>query len=207
VTDWESVRHQVAIAGRVQDAQTGQPMAGAQIGITAAPTEFTDWLAIRAMQYGDSWATLTERPDRTRAAVDGHFHFLDLPDGQYTLVAAMPGSGSRFSVAQAVVSVSRDAQGHINMVAAALALPPTTLKGQIIGQSAAPVAMAEVRVKGSGEWTFSDGQGQYLLSGLEVGKRTVLVSAQGYQAASQVIDLGQAGTVQTVNFTLVPSTS
>jgi hypothetical protein len=92
------------------------------------------------------------------------------------------------------------------MAAADMALAPTTLKGRITDQESNPVAMAEVRVKGSGERAFSDGQGQYLLTGLEVGQRTVLVSAPGYQPASQTALLNAAGTVQTLDITLVPST-
>ena len=44
--------------------------------------------------------------------------------------------------------------------------------------------------------------GQYLLAGLETGARTVLVSAQGYQPASQTVSLSQAGVEQTLDFTL-----
>ncbi|MGD9101251.1 MAG: carboxypeptidase regulatory-like domain-containing protein [Anaerolineae bacterium] len=202
---WETVRHQVAIAGRVSDAQTGKTIARARVEITAAPAEFTAWLAIRAKQHQEHWETMDERPDRTRTALDGHFHFLDLPDGSYTLTVSLPGSGSRYGTAQVVATVSRDAEENIVMAAADTTLPPTTVKGQITEQDSDPVilvAMAEVRVKGSGERTFSDGQGQYLLAGLETGARTVLVSAQGYQPASQAVSLNQAGVEQTLNFAL-----
>ncbi len=205
MVSWEVARHQVAIAGRVTNAQTGQAIGGAQVRITAAPLEFTDWLALQAKQYGDAWAAMSERPDRTRTAPDGHFHFMDLPDGSYTLTAALPGVGTRYSTAQVAVAISRDAQGHINLVSTSLALPPTTLKGVVTGTGAAPVAMAEVRVKGSGERAFTDSQGRYLLAGLEVGNRTVLISAQGYQPASQAVTLSAAGVEQSLNFSLVPS--
>lgn len=204
---WEEVRHQVAIAGRVTDAQTGRTIGSAQVRITAAPAEFTHWLATRAKQFGARWATMAERPDQARTAADGHFHFLDLPDGQYTLVGSLPGSGSRYDSVQVQVTVSWDA-GTITMAAGDLVLPPTTLNGQITDQATNdPVAMAEVRVKGSVERAFSNGQGRYLLAGLEVGERTVLFSAQGYQPASQTALLSQAGTVRTLDFALVPLTS
>jgi Carboxypeptidase regulatory-like domain len=206
VVTWEIVRHRVAIAGRVTDAQTGRTIGGAQVRITTAPAAFTDGLALRAIQYGAGWTAMAERPDRTRTAPDGHFHFLDLPDGQYTLTASLPGFGSQYGTAEKQAIVSRDAQGNITMAAADMALAPTTLKGRITDQEGNPVAMAEVRVKGSGERTLSDGQGQYLLTALEVGQRTVLVSAQGYQPASQTALLSPAGTVQTLDMTLVPST-
>ena len=204
MVNWEVARHQVAIAGRVTNAQTGQAICGAQVKITAAPLEFTDWLALQAMQYGARWASMAERPDRTQTALDGHFHFMDLPNGSYTLTATLPGSGTRCGTAQVAVVISRDAQGHINLVSTSLALAPTTLKGLVTGQGAAPLAMAEVRVKGSGERAFTDGQGRYRLAGLEVGNRTVSVSAQGYQPATKTVSLGQPGTEQALNFGLTP---
>lgn len=205
MVNWEIARHQVAIAGRVTDAQTGQTIGGAQVKITAAPSKFTDWLALQELQYGDRWASMPERPDQIRTAPDGHFHFMDLPNGSYTLMVKLPGVGTRYGVAQATVMVSRDAQGHINLVSTSLALPPTTLKGVVTGPGAAPVAMAEVRVKGSGERAFTDGQGRYALAGLEVGNRTVSVSAQGYQPASQPVALSPAGVERPLDFDLVPS--
>lgn len=178
----EQVRHQVAIVGRVTDAQTGGSIAGALVTITNAPS-----------------------PQKTLTAADGHFHFLDLPDGQYTLTTTLPGAGSCYGTAQVTVVVARDAQGNIKMASADMALPSTTVKGQITGQSNAPVVMAQVRVKGSGEQTFSDAHGRYLLNALETGSRTVLVTAQGYQSASQTVQITQPGSVQTLNFALVPS--
>ena len=204
---FETVRHQVAIAGQVTDARTGRAIGGACVQITIAPQAFRDFLALRALPYGERWETLVERPDRTRTAADGHFHFLDLPDGAYTCTATLPGAGSRYGTVQAGATVLRDAAGNLPMATVNLALPPTSLKGQIADQDTAdPVFMAEVRVQGSGEHAFSNAQGDYLLTGLETGVRTVQVAAQGYQAASQAVTLGQAGTEQTVHFSLVSST-
>jgi Carboxypeptidase regulatory-like domain len=188
VVTWEEVRHQVAIAGRVTDARMGRAIGGALVMITTAPPAFSG------------------RDDRTRTAADGHFHFLDLPDGQYALTASLPGSGRRYGTASAQATVSRDSQGKITMATATIGLPSTTLTGRVTGQNAAPVAMAEVRVQGSGERAFSDGQGDYRLAGLETGNRTVQVSAQGYQVLSRTVLLSQAGTVQTLNLSLVPAT-
>jgi len=202
----EEVRHQVAIAGRVTDAQTGKPIAGAQVSITTAPAAFKGRLASTAVQYGARWDIMVERPDRSRTAADGHFRFLDLPNGQYTVTASLQRAGSRYGTARVRVRVARSAQGNVTMAMANLALPPTTLKGQITDQAADPVVMAEVRVQGSRNRAFSDGQGQYLLTGLEAGEHTVLVVAQGYTPATQTVRLNQAGAVRTVNFTLVPTT-
>ena len=208
MAQWEEVRHQVAIAGRVTDAQTSQAIGRARVSITDGPLAFNDWLANHARQYGDRWETMMWRPDRIQTAADGHFHFMDLPDGQYTLTGSLPGYGTRYGTTQQVATVSRDVHGNITMSVADMTLPPTTLKGRITRQDNDPVVMAEVRVKGSGERVFSDGEGRYLLAGLEASderERTLLVTAQGYQQASQNVLLDQAGAEKTVDFVLVPS--
>ena len=142
----EPTRHQVAIAGSVTDTQTGAAIGRARVEITAAPAAFTDWLAIRAKQYEEHWETMDERPDRTRTAADGHFHFLDLPDGDYTLTASLPGSGSRYGTTQGQATVSRDDpddKDKITMATVDIGLQSTTLKGQITDQATGdPVVMA-----------------------------------------------------------------
>lgn len=211
MSDWEIVRHQVAIAGRVTDLQTGQPIGGAQVEITDAPAEFKTWLAMRAIQYGDRWAALAERPDRTRTAADSHYHFLDLLAGQYTLVASLPGAGTRYGQSDEVkVTVSQDKDGKYTLDPAELELPPTTVQGRVTDQKRSPVAMAQVRVVGSGERTYSDTandtKGHYRLTGLEAGDRTVVASAQGYwELPPQPVQVKEAE-ANLLNLTLTPTT-
>jgi hypothetical protein len=206
LAQWEEIRHQVAISGRVTDAQTGRAIGSAQVRIIAAPLVFMEWLANRAKQYGDKWKIMMERPDRIRTAADGHFHFMDLPDGQYTLTASLPGSGTRYGTAQNVITVTRDAEGNITMAVADMDLPSTMLNGRITIQNTTdPVVMAEVLIQGIGERTFSDGEGQYLLAGLEIGQRTVVISAQGYQQISHTVQFSQAGEELTSDFIMEPA--
>ncbi len=56
----EAIHRQVSIAGNVRAADSGQPLEGALV-------------------------KLVDRPEEARTAWDGHFHFMDLPAGQYTL--------------------------------------------------------------------------------------------------------------------------
>jgi hypothetical protein len=152
------------------------------------------------------WGGLPKRADQTQTAGDGLFYFLDLPAGDYTLIASQPGSGTRYGAAQTTAAVTHT-NGDINMTTVDLAMPPTTLKGQITGPSlddgsVGPVLMAQVQVQGSGESTFSDSEGQYLLAGLETGQRTVRVSAQGYQRVERTIEFAQAGSERVVNIAL-----
>ncbi len=104
---WDVVSHHVAIAGRVSDRQTGKPVPGARVTITG-PADFTARLALQAQQHGDRWERMAERPDRTRAAADGHFHFIDLPAGSYALTAALPAAGSRYGEVAIEVAVTAD---------------------------------------------------------------------------------------------------
>jgi hypothetical protein len=162
-------------------------------------------LALQATAYGQRWHSLQDRPDRKHTPADGHFHFLDLPNGTYTLTATLPGSGSRYGSAQITPAVSRDSLGNLIMTTADIQLPPTTLSGQITDQSSNdPVFMAQVRIAGSNESTYSDDQGDYRLTGLETGSREVHVAAQGYQYVSQTVNLTTAGTVVTLNIALTP---
>lgn len=200
---WETIRHQVAIAGSVIDAQTEKAIDKAQIEITDGPSEFLDFVAARSKQYGTQWESMVERLDRTRTAPDGHFHFVDLPDGDYTLTASLPGSGSRYGTAENSATVTRDAEGNITRAHVEIPLPPTALKGRVRDQGTNdPIVMAEVRLKGSGERTFTNNEGRYLLVGLETGKRTALVSAQGYQPTSKNRLLNQSGQIKNLNFKL-----
>ncbi len=210
VQQWERISHEVAIAGQITDAQTGKAVPGARVTISLAPSAFTDWLAIRRKQYGERWDKMAERPDRTVTSADGHFHFLDLPDGQYTLQCTLPAAAKRYGSVQAQVSVTRNAEGKINKATADMSLPPTSIKGQIRGPDAedtmSDVVMGQVRVKGSGEKAFSDSQGRYLLTQIETGKRELVVTASGYQQQTQIVQLNTAGQEVVADFTLVRTT-
>jgi hypothetical protein len=167
------------------------------------PPSFKRKLETAAIQYGKRWEAMTERPDRTQTRENGLFYFLDLPDGKYRLGATLPGAGARCDKADVEVTVSREDKGSRKFDFLNLALPQTVLKGKVTGPNhKTGIAMAEVRLKGSGEHAFSDLQGQYLLSGIEPGKRTVLVFARGYREASQAVTISEAGEPQTLNFTL-----
>jgi hypothetical protein len=201
--EWQVLRRRVAIAGRVVDASTGKPLGDAQVTITAMPPAFSKWLKFAATPYGNRWDKMSERADRTRSRADGWFFFMDLPDGSYRLQASAPDFGRRFGKPEESAKVSRDGQGNIKMAVVKLALQPTMVHGKVTGPGKEPgVPLARVRVKGSGERSFTDSQGKFVVAGIEPGTRTLIVSAQGYRAESQVFTLAGPGESQTVNFTL-----
>ena len=90
----ETVRHQVAIAGRVTDGQTAHWL-GAALSDHGRARRVHD-LAEHACTPVRAGVGEPDRAYQALTAIDGHFHFLDLPDGQYTLTASLPGYGSRY---------------------------------------------------------------------------------------------------------------
>jgi hypothetical protein len=205
VVTWLKVRHQVALWGRVTDADTGKALAAARVSIEdggdKSPAVFRKLLQAGALQYGSVWNAMAERPDRTRTADDGTFYFLDLPEGDYTLSASLANMGARYGTAEAKATVSKQSNGDYIRGFVELNLQATTVRGKVMGpRHKNGVVMAEVRVKGSGERTFSDAQGQYVLAALEPGKRTVLAFAQGYTQSEKTVDLRGPGASETLNF-------
>ena len=174
--------HRASICGYVRDAETNATIAGATVEIVG-------------------------RNAQTRSRDDGFYHFLDVPDGAYTLHAAAPMLGSRYAdvtVANVVVASqadgrpSFDPRGNLN-------LPPTRLSGHVQRSGTlAPIARAEVRLRAAGVRTLSDDLGHYVLSPAQAGEQTVQVSAPGFAAGSQRVAL-TAGQSTTADFVLTPS--
>ena len=176
--EWQTFRHRAAIAGRVLEAGTGRPLAGARVEIASGPEAVS--------------------------AADGFYRFLNLPPGQYMLTASLPRSGSRYGAKAGQVTLADDGQGNAVLETLDLELPATTIKGKVKDPSDQAVKMAEVRVQGSGESAWSDAQGNYVLSGVEAGERNLSVSARGFQKVSEAVTLGQPGAVATRDVTLSP---
>lgn len=202
MSEWQIARHQVALAGHITDSIQGKPLGGVRIAITQMPDALRRKLDLLALQHGSNWTAMSERPDRTVTRADGLFYFLDLPNGEYKLVASLPSAGSRFGIAEGTATVSRDAEGKVKIATLNLVLAPTAVNGTISAAGRKGVMMTEVRLKGSGERTFTDAQGKYALTGIEPGQRAVLVSRQGYRPASQNVTVARPGDSITANFVL-----
>jgi hypothetical protein len=203
MNDWLTVRHRVAIAGRASDASTGKAVSNALVWITAMPEALKQRLTMLSRIYGNGWNTLQTRLDRTKSREDGLFYFFDLPEGSYTITASIPDSGSRYGTVQQPAEVARDDKGEVKVTFIDLALQPTCVTGKITGPNhKTGILLAEVRVKGSGEHTFSDAQGLYTLRAIEPGRRTIEISAQGYKSKPQTVTIASPGIVESVNVSL-----
>lgn len=116
---WESVRHQVAIAGCVRDID-GNPVEGVSIRLTNVPKRFSQWLRGAVWARDARGAQIEERPDRVLSRPDGIFYFLDLPEGEYAIAATAPyrvAEGEKGSDSK-TVDVKWDREGRVNRAVA-----------------------------------------------------------------------------------------
>jgi len=100
----------------------------------------------------------------------------------------------RYGKTQEEVTVSyKDGFGKLIL----FKLQPTGVTGRVIGAAnKAAVLLAEVRVQGSGERAFTDGQGHYTVAGVQPNqraKRRLLVSARGYRTEHLEVMVDEPG--------------
>jgi hypothetical protein len=196
----EHVRGRTGMSGFVRDRATGRPLGGARVEVLAGPPAYRGLLGIRARQHGAAWEGMAIRLDRALTAGDGLFHLPGLPPGEYTLRASLPGAGSRYGAVRPKVVLAAEDPGEV-----ALTLPPTLVRGRVTGRGGEPVALAEVRLRGSAERTLTDRDGGFVLAGVECGARVVEVSARGYAPARRVAKLAQPGWERSLDFPLDPA--
>ncbi|MFP2896530.1 collagen binding domain-containing protein [Corallococcus sp. 4LFB] len=160
--------HRLSIAGLVVDAWTGQRLAHAEVTLAAGGTlQQTAW-----------------------TAPDGAFRFADVPTGLHTLTARLPGAGQRYGTKELSLTVPEASWG--TPVVVELALPTTSVSGRVVLEDPAArelPPLARVRVQGSDEQTFTDVKGDFLLTGLEPGKRTLRVTAPGYRPEPELLEV------------------
>jgi hypothetical protein len=189
--------HQAAIAGKVIDAQTRQPVSGILVTMTSMPDAFVQWIALQALRHGATWAQLADRPDRKRTAEDGCFCFSNVPSGSYTISLTLPGGAHRYGTTSKSFTVTRNAQNAIVPVIATIELPPTGVRGRIMGpiqEVSTPLHLARVRVDRTGEQVHTRADGEFYLTGVELGIRTVHITASGFDTKTTIAQI-TSGTI------------
>jgi hypothetical protein len=117
-SDWEIIRRQVAIGGRVVDANN-QPVGGVQVTLGSIPVKLKRQAKGRVDVRAAGREDLEQRPDRTLSQPDGVYFFLDLPEGTYTVSATEFRTGKH---GQKSASIVLDKQRNLKMAQADLKL-------------------------------------------------------------------------------------
>jgi hypothetical protein len=115
-TEWEPIRHQVAIGGKVTD-ESGLPVARAIVSVDG-PDAFDAKRASAARRAGETWEALVQRIDRTLSRNDGSFFLLDLPNGTYAVKA----THAAYGTAEQKAVVKRQKNGKVEMASTELKL-------------------------------------------------------------------------------------
>jgi hypothetical protein len=110
-SQWEVIRHQVAICGRVVDDHDNA-LANIEISLTSMPEVFSNRISALA-DNAKNQATKNDGPDRAVTRENGSFYFLDLPGGKYTLNALDAKTGS---MGHKEVEVTWDKKGDVNKI-------------------------------------------------------------------------------------------
>lgn len=159
------------IRGKVVNAQSGQPIAGAEI------------------QIYESAQNIGEMFERTESAADGSFHFDGIADGKYTLMAARRGYAPQFYLQHEnfwtgiAVGPGKDSL-HVKFPL----YPSAVIAGQVTDENGDAIREASVKLwkeslengakRSSVEGqTTTDDQGRYRFEHLAGGKYTVSAAA------------------------------
>ncbi|OKH18104.1 collagen binding domain-containing protein [[Limnothrix rosea] IAM M-220] len=196
---------QVAIAGKVLLAETGESLAGARVEMIEMPSKLQRILQLKAMQVGKKWDTLPERIDRQFTRGDGSFFFTDLPLGDYVLQASVPDGGDRYqAVTRAFQVKQQQQQTGINFATATgnFEILPTGLKGQILGNGQA-IAYAKIRAVEDNAETLSDVDGKFRFVGLSASTQPSVfqISRTDHPSQRRSVML-QRGVMTTIDFVL-----
>ncbi|MBW4631802.1 MAG: carboxypeptidase-like regulatory domain-containing protein [Iphinoe sp. HA4291-MV1] len=180
---FEETRHRVAIAGSVTDEVTNQPIAVVVVEVV-------------------------EHNLQTQTREDGFFYFIDLPAGEYTLNVSAPNLGTRYgtaTVANVIVKQVEDGKPPEFDLKAKIKLSPTQLVGKVKRKdNGLAIHNALVQLRGSETQTFTDKEGNYILSGIVASQPNVQVLLNGFEISSQKVTLTAGKKTPVDDFNLVP---
>lgn len=159
-----------------------------------APSTIGGRVTDKGSGLGLAGANVTYSGGSTIADSTGTYTLTGVLSGAHVLQVAAPGYANKSEALYL-------AGGGAATLDFALA-PPATLSGRVTQQGTSdPIAGATLTYIGGSATT--DGNGDYSISGLESGSRTVAVTATGYQSADHTIELPPNGSA-TLNMELTP---
>ena len=190
----ERTRGVGALVGLVTDADTGSPSAGATVTV-----EWTD--------YHLTNRTMAKLPQRRIATVrsDGTYRICGIPDDLVTTAIAIRGADSTgtmtvsFERKLAIASFELPPAGAAPAAAArdtAVIAPRGTaiLTGKVTDASGTPLANARVAVDADNAATTTDNQGNFRLTGLRAGTRSLNVRRIGFASVDMPVNVSASST-------------
>lgn len=163
--------HWVAIAGRVIDEQTKQPIVGAELTLVDGPPDFQSRVVVH--QSDPRWEQRKVRLNHTVSRAGGLFFFTNLPDGgPYQLDVVVPHQAARYGRQRHnqpidVAAKPESAAHPVLYQWVDVALPSTGITGVVLTEMAGeqkPVAQATVTLQDA--QTVTDKEGAFALHGL-----------------------------------------
>jgi uncharacterized delta-60 repeat protein len=126
----------------------------------------------------------------------GYYQLTSVPAGQRTLIASKSGYVSKSKV----VNVGAGQIVKVDFTLAS-ATSTGTVQGTVRDNNAQPIQDATVAVQGTELQTTTDSYGQYQITNVPAGQRTLIASKSGYVSETKVVNVG-AGQIVKVDFTL-----
>jgi len=179
-----STRRRVVLAGRVRDAVTNAPIAGAVVETVGGTA-------------------------RTSSRADGLFWFFGpLADAAtVTLRVSAPHLGTRYGSVERSVPLAATLPATWE-TAGDVALPPTRLAGTVTDPQGKAIVGAQVRLCGDTQGVLTNAQGAYMLMPRVVSQPTVEVSAPQFTSTRTALAAPlRVGEATIVNVTLTPASA
>jgi len=165
------VRAPAILFGRVLDADTDAPLAGANVSLV-----YTDSLA----------QPPAERVRRARSADDGTFAICGLPERIAGTVQAARGA---LTTPEVPIAFTDRLLGGAVLTLNVSGATRAVLQGRVLARSGAPVAGAQVAVEGTSANAVTGADGAFSLSGLPSGTHTTVARKIGYAPATVAVNL------------------
>ncbi|HEX7980996.1 MAG TPA: carboxypeptidase-like regulatory domain-containing protein [Gemmatimonadaceae bacterium] len=175
------------IIGHVVDAETGDPLAGADIALAWQDLHVEKGKRLRTVNVRQSASVVTDD--------DGWYRMCGVPTGAWVTMQVQHDSSSSPVFRTRVDDTLRIAIRHLSLGGGS---GTASLAGIVSGPGGAPVASAEVWVRGTNSNARTDATGSYTLSALPGGTQELEVRRIGYALEVVPVEL-RSGTKTTAD--------